>query len=63
MLAANEAVGDSFQRRNEPVLWRIHDAPDSAKLEAFGQLATSYALPFDRSRCAHPRAWGSCWNG
>jgi ribonuclease R len=58
MLAANEAVGDSFQRRNEPVLWRIHDAPDSAKLETFGQLATSYALPFDLDQVRTPKGLG-----
>jgi ribonuclease R len=58
MLAANEAVGDSFQRRNEPVLWRIHDAPDTVKLEAFGQLATSYALPFDLEAVRTPKGLG-----
>jgi ribonuclease R len=58
MLAANEAVGDSFQRRNEPVLWRIHDAPDSTKLETFGQLAQSYALPFDLEAVRTPKGLG-----
>ena len=28
MLAANEAVAQSFHERNEDTLWRIHDAPD-----------------------------------
>ena len=58
MLAANEAVGDSFQERKEDVLWRIHDAPDSAKLETFGQLAQSYALPFDLDEARTPKGLG-----
>ena len=63
MLAANEAVGDSFQRRNEPVLWRIHDAPDSAKLETFASWPAATACPSTSTRRAPPRAWGSCWSG
>jgi ribonuclease R len=55
MLAANEAVGDSFQRRNEPVLWRIHEAPDALKLESFAAVAGSYGLPFDLDDARTPR--------
>jgi ribonuclease R len=55
MLAANEAVGDSFQRRNEAVLWRIHDAPDAVKLETFAAVAASYGLPFDLDEARTPR--------
>jgi ribonuclease R len=58
MLAANEAVGDSFQRRGEQVLWRIHEAPDSAKLETFAALSQSYALPFDMEEARTPRGLG-----
>ena len=58
MLAANEAVGDSFQRRSEPVLWRIHDAPDAAKLETFASLAQSYGLPFDLDEARTPKGLG-----
>ena len=35
MLAANEAVAGSFRERGEDTLWRIHDAPDRARLEEF----------------------------
>jgi ribonuclease R len=55
MLAANEAVGDSFQRRNEAVLWRIHEAPDAVKLETFAAVAQSYGLPFDLDEARTPR--------
>jgi ribonuclease R len=58
MLAANEAVGDSFQLRSEPVLWRVHDAPDAAKLETFAGLAESYGMPFDMDEARTPKGLG-----
>ena len=64
MLAANEAVGESFQRRNEPVLWRIHEAPDAVKLETFAALAQSYGLPFDLDEARTPKGLSAaCWPG
>jgi ribonuclease R len=47
MLAANEAVARSFHERNEDTLWRIHDAPDRARLEEFAVLAGHYGLAID----------------
>jgi len=44
MLAANEAVATSFRERGEDTLWRIHDAPDRARLEEFGALAEHYGV-------------------
>jgi ribonuclease R len=40
VLAANEAVGDSFRERKEDTAWRIHEVPDEEKLAAFATLAT-----------------------
>jgi ribonuclease R len=39
MLAANEAVARFFDVRGLPTVYRIHDAPDEEKLEAFAALA------------------------
>jgi ribonuclease R len=47
MLAANEAVAASFQRRGEATIWRIHDAPDTDKLEEFATLAERYGIAID----------------
>jgi ribonuclease R len=47
MLAANEAVAQSFHLRNEDTLWRIHDAPDRARLEEFAVLAQNYGIAVD----------------
>jgi ribonuclease R len=58
MLAANEAVGNSFQLRAEPVLWRVHDAPDATKLETFAGLAESYGMPFDMEEARTPKGLG-----
>jgi ribonuclease R len=58
MLAANEAVGESFLRRSEDVLWRVHDAPDPIKLETFAALAESYSLPFDLEEARTPKGLG-----
>jgi len=44
MLAANEAVARSFHERNEDAVWRIHDAPDRARLEQFAVLAQNYGI-------------------
>lgn len=41
MLAANEAVADICAESSLDVLFRIHDAPDPVKLEAFRSLAGS----------------------
>jgi ribonuclease R len=55
MLAANEAVGDSFQQRGEPTIWRVHDVPDQEKVEQFATLAERYGLAVDVDRARTPR--------
>ena len=47
MLAANEAVAQSFHARNADTVWRIHDAPDRARLEEFAVLAEHYGIAID----------------
>ena len=54
MLAANEAVGDSFHRRDEDTAWRVHAVPDEKKVEAFGLLAERYGIKFDPVEAATP---------
>jgi ribonuclease R len=55
MLAANEAVGSSFQERGEPTIWRVHDVPDQEKVEQFAILAQRYGLPVDVDSARTPR--------
>lgn len=49
MLAANEAVAESLSRAQRPVLYRIHERPDPAKLEAFTDAAKALGLMLPRS--------------
>jgi ribonuclease R len=55
MLAANEAVGSSFQQRGEPTIWRVHDVPDQEKVEQFASLAQRYGLMVDVDSARTPR--------
>jgi ribonuclease R len=54
MLAANEAVGDSFRDRNEDTAWRVHEVPDEEKLAAFAVLAERYGIKFNPAEAATP---------
>ena len=54
MLAANEAVAQSFHARNDDTLWRIHDAPDRARLEEFAVLAQNYGIAIDVDEARTP---------
>jgi ribonuclease R len=54
MLAANEAVGQSFREREEDTAWRVHPVPDDEKLEAFAQLAERYGIAFDPADAKTP---------
>jgi ribonuclease R len=55
MLAANEAVARSFRERKEDAVWRIHDAPDAARLEQFSQLAAHYGISIDIDAARTPK--------
>ncbi len=44
MLAANEAVAETLARAKKPVLYRIHERPDPAKLDAFTDAAKALGL-------------------
>ena len=44
MLAANEAVAETVAKAQRKVLYRIHELPDPAKLEAFTDMAKVLAL-------------------
>jgi ribonuclease R len=54
MLAANEAVGDSFRDRKEDTTWRVHEVPDQEKLASFAVLAERYGIKFDPAEAATP---------
>lgn len=45
MLAANEAVAAALNAQGIPALYRVHEAPDPAKLHEFALLLKSYGIP------------------
>jgi ribonuclease R len=55
MLAANEAVAGSFHERGEDTVWRIHDAPDRARVEEFVTLASHYGINVDIDEARTPK--------
>jgi ribonuclease R len=58
MLAANEAVAGSFHQRGEDAIWRIHDAPDRDRVEAFVTLAEHYGIAVDIDEARTPKGLG-----
>lgn len=49
MLAANEAVAETLDRASEPVLFRVHEKPDPAKVEGFTEAAQSMGLALPKT--------------
>src|SRR5690606_34302944 len=47
MIAANEAVGDYFARRDKTAVWRVHAPPAEEKLEELAELMGSFGIDVD----------------
>jgi ribonuclease R len=47
MIAANEAVGRFFRRRNAPTVWRVHAPPDRERIELLAELLGAYGIAVD----------------
>jgi ribonuclease R len=54
MLAANLAVGASFEERGEPTMWRIHPAPTIEKMQMFVAMAERYGLAIKEDEARTP---------
>lgn len=48
MLAANEAVAETMDRRGQPVLYRIHERPDPIKVDQFTETTRVMGLELPR---------------
>ncbi len=54
MLAANEAVARKVKNSNRPTIYRVHEDPDSDKLQEFAELARSHGYePGDLTNRRH----------
>ncbi len=54
MIQANVAAAETLERRKSPLVYRVHDAPSLAKLEALRQFLTSIELNLPRSGNLRP---------
>ncbi|BBK32533.1 RNAse R [Stella humosa] len=55
MIAANVAAAEAASERQMPCLYRIHDAPDPAKVEALRPVLDSLGLKLARGQVLKPR--------
>ena len=53
MLAANEAVAETFTQQGKAALYRIHEKPDPEKVREFREFSKTLGLELPRD-CRHP---------
>ena len=54
MIAANVAAAEALEERRQPCMYRVHDAPDPAKIEALDGFLDSIGLPLARGQSMRP---------
>ncbi len=57
MIAANVAAAETLEARSRPAMYRVHEAPDPQKLEAFRQVLATFGLKFARGQVVRPHAF------
>jgi ribonuclease R len=55
MIAANEAVGSFFRKRNATTVWRVHAPPDRDRVAQLAELLGAYGIEVDIERATTPR--------
>jgi ribonuclease R len=54
MIAANVAAAETLEAKRLPCMYRVHDAPDPAKIEALREFAASLGLSLARGQVVRP---------
>ena len=57
MIAANVAAAETLEARQRPCLYRVHDGPDPAKVEALRQFLESLELRLARGQVIKPKVF------
>ncbi len=57
MIAANVAAAEALEQRRWPCMYRVHDAPDPAKIEALRTFLESIGLNLPRGQAIRPIAF------
>jgi ribonuclease R len=55
MIAANEAVGSFFRKRDAVTVWRVHAPPDPDRVAQLAQLLAAYGIEVDVEAAQTPR--------
>ncbi len=55
MIAANVAAAEILERHRQPLMYRIHDAPDPGKVEALSQVLAGLGYRLAKGRVPKPR--------
>lgn len=56
MLACNETVAEHFFWSDAPFVYRVHEDPDSEKIQAFAEFSSNLGYPLKGINKIHPRA-------
>ena len=57
MIAANVAAAESLEAKRQPCMYRIHDEPDRAKIEALREFVGSLGLSLPRGQVLKPASF------
>ncbi len=55
MILANVAAAESLEERRQPAMYRVHDAPDPAKIEALREFLQTIGLPLAKGQVIRPK--------
>lgn len=56
MLVCNETVAEHFYWADSPFVYRVHEDPDSEKIQAFAEFTSNLGFPLKGINKIHPRA-------
>ncbi len=57
MIQANVAAAETLEKRRQPLIYRVHDAPSLAKLESLGAFLKSLSIPLAKAGQLKPSSF------
>ncbi len=55
MIAANVAAAETLEERRQPAMYRVHDVPDAAKIDALREFLETIELPLAKGQVIRPK--------
>ncbi|MEX0807765.1 MAG: ribonuclease R [Dongiaceae bacterium] len=55
MISANVAAAEALERKQQPVMYRVHPEPDQAKVDALREFLEPLGIGFAKGQVIHPR--------